>query len=79
MIIKPDGAYLNRNGRTVGILGPAPMGPASPWKWLTTRGHYVQADGRAAHVGESIEDLVCDITPSLAQVSGMDSTMGVLS
>ena len=78
MIIKAQGLYLNRAGYQVGIISPAPMGDASPWKWLTTRGSYVQADGRAAHVGESREDLVKDVTPSDAAVAGADSMMGSL-
>lgn len=71
--------YLNRTAREVGIIGPARMGESSPWRWLTTRGYYVQDDGRAAHVGQCSDDLVRDITPSAAQVAGMDSTMGALS
>lgn len=78
MIIKPDGLYLSRTGRTVGIAAPAHMPETSRWRWLTTRGYYVLADGRAAVVGESSDDLVADITPSAPQVAGVDSTMGAL-
>lgn len=77
--ITQHGVYLNRTGRRVGIVGPSRMPPSSDWKWLTTRGHYVLADGRAAVVGESIEDLVVDITPTDDQVAGADSMYGVLA
>lgn len=72
------GLYLNRTGRQVGIVGPARMAAASPWKWLTTRGHYVTENGRAALSGESVEDLVRDVTPTDAEVAGADSMLGGL-
>ena len=53
-------------------------GEGLTWRYLTTRGHYVMADGRAAFVGESVEDLIKDITLSSAQVAGADSTMAGL-
>jgi len=76
--IAPNGLYLSRTGRQVGIVGPANMPAASPWRWLTTRGYYVLADGRAALKGECVEDLVRDVTPTAAQVAGADSMMGSL-
>lgn len=69
------GLYLTRNGREVGILGPANMPPSSRWKWLTTRGYYVTADGRAAVTGEASEDLVRDLTPNASQIAGVDSML----
>jgi hypothetical protein len=76
--IVPHGLYLSRNGRQVGIVGPAGMPASSDWRWLTTRGYYVMADGRAAAVGECVEDLVRDVTPSDSQVAGRDSIAGTL-
>lgn len=80
MIIQSNGLYLNRTGRQIGIVGSAKMPAASPWKWLTTRGYYVTAEGCACpNGGESVNDLVRDVSPSAAAVAGMDSTMQVLS
>lgn len=76
--IVQHGLYLSRNGRQVGIVGPARMPASSAWRWLTTRGYYVMENGRAAAVGESVEDLVRDVTPSDSQVAGMDSTAAPL-
>lgn len=78
MLIVRHGLYLNRSGHQVGITGPARLGPASPWRWLTTRGHYVLADGRAAFTGQSDEDLVVDVTPSADEIAGADSMLGGL-
>lgn len=75
--IVKHGLYLNRTGHRVGIVQD--RGPGTPWRWLTTRGHYVLADGRAALVGESREDLVVDITPTDEQVAGADSLFGNLA
>ena len=58
MTIEPTKAYLDRTGRRIGILAKSRMPESSRWRWLTTRGYYVQADGRAAHRGESRHDLV---------------------
>lgn len=58
--VTPHGLYLSRNGRTVGILQD--RGAGQTWRYLTTRGYYVLADGRAALVGESVCDLVLDVT-----------------
>lgn len=78
MIIRKDGLYLSRNGHTVGITHD--RGERQRWRWLTTKGYYVTSEGRASIAGgEVAQDLVCDITPSAAQVAGMDSTMGSLS
>lgn len=78
MIIQLNGLYLDRVGHKVGIVRD--RGPQQKWRWVTTLGHYVMADGRATLAGgESSQDLVVDITPSAAQVAGMDSTMGALS
>lgn len=77
MIIQRNGAYLDRVGHTVGIV--ADRGPQQKWRWLTTRGYYVTVDGRASIAGGEVrEDLVKDITPSVAQVAGMDSMLGAL-
>lgn len=76
MIIERGGLYLNRSGKRVGITRD--RGPGEVWRWVTTLGYYVMANGRAAYVGNSDKDLTVDITPSAAQVAGMDSTMGVL-
>ena len=70
------GLYLSRHGRQVGIVQD--RGAAQTWRWLTTGGYYVTADGRAALVGESSKDLTVDITPTDAQVAGADSMFGVL-
>lgn len=42
--IRNNGLYLNRSGRQVGITHD--RGDGQTWRWLTTRGHYVTADGR---------------------------------
>ena len=69
------GLYLSRHGRQVGIVQD--RGASQTWRWLTTGGYYVLADGRAALVGESSRDLTVDITPTDAQVAGADSMFGV--
>lgn len=58
MTIDPTKVYLDRTARRIGILAKSHMPESSRWRWLTTRGYYVQADGRAAHRGESSRDLV---------------------
>lgn len=78
MHVVSHGLYLDRLGRQVGIVGSARMPASSEWKWLTTRGYYVMADGRAGKAGATDEDLVRDITPSDSAVAGMDSTMAPL-
>lgn len=76
--IVKNGLYLSRHGREVGIVGPAGTPSSSRWRWLTTRGYYVTADGRAAIVGECSDDLVKDITPTDDQVAALDSQIGLL-
>lgn len=78
MHIVSHGLYLDRLGRQVGIVGSARMPASSEWKWLTTRGYYVMADGRAGKAGPTDADLVRDVTPSDSAVAGMDSTMAAL-
>lgn len=56
MTIDPAGCYLTRDGKRVGIVGPCP-GARRKFLWITTRGYYVTADGRAALRGESSLDL----------------------
>jgi len=78
MIIRKDGVYLDRIARSVGIAHD--RGEGQRWRWQTTRGYYVTADGRASIAGGDVnEDLVRDITPTAVQVAGMDSTMGALA
>lgn len=79
MIIHLNSLYLDRLARTVSIVQD--RGEAQRWRWLTTRGYYVQADGRATARpgGESNADLVRDITPTPGAVAGMDSTMQALA
>jgi hypothetical protein len=78
MIIRKNGLYLDRIAHEVGITHD--RGEGQTWRWLTTRGYYVTTDGRASIAGGDVrEDLVKDITPSAAQVAGMDSMMGALS
>lgn len=50
MIVEPSGLYLTRTARRVGITGPAP-GCAQRFRWVTTAGYYVTADGRASLAG----------------------------
>lgn len=77
MIIQLNGLYLDRVGHKVGIVRD--RGEREVWRWVTTLGHYVTADGRATLAGGDCRtDLVSDITPSAAQVAGMDSMMGAL-
>lgn len=61
MLIHPAGLYLTRNGRRVGIR--ADRGERQRWRWITTLGYYVQADGRATarRGGESRLDLVREV------------------
>lgn len=77
MLIVKHGLYLSRNGRTVGIVQD--RGPGQTWRWLTTQGYYVTADGRAALVGESSKDLTVDVTPTDEQVRWADSTASPLT
>lgn len=49
MTIDPKRAYLTRHGRRVTIAGPAPHAAHSRFQWITSRGYYVTADGRASH------------------------------
>lgn len=77
MIVELKRIYLSRNGHRVGIVRD--RGERQRWRWLTTRGYYVTSDGHASIAGGEVsEDLVSDITPTVAQVAGMDSMMGAL-
>lgn len=74
LTVVKHGLYLTRNARQVGIARD--RGEGEQWRWLTTAGYYVLADGRAALIGESVKDLVRDLTPTPAQCEGADSMFG---
>jgi hypothetical protein len=76
MLITLNGLYLSRNARRVGIVRD--RGADKYWRWVTTRGYYVTAEGRACRVGESSHDLVADITPEIRpeHVDAVDSMVG---
>jgi hypothetical protein len=77
MDIALNGLYLDRIGRQVGIA--ADRGVGQPWRWLTTRGYYVTAQGRASLAGGDVrEDLVADIAPTAEAVRNADSMFGCL-
>ena len=61
LVIRLDGLYLDRTGRTVGIVQD--RGAGLVWRWLTTRGYYVRCDGMATmnRGGESRHDLVKEV------------------
>lgn len=73
--IHKAGVYLNRVGHTVGIVQDRGAGQA--FRWLTTRGHYVTADGAAGIGVQTREDLVVDVTPSADAVAAMDEMGGM--
>lgn len=63
MIVEQSGAYLTRTGRRVGIRGVAP-GRARRFRWVTTAGYYVTADGRASLAGGATSlDLCARVDP----------------
>ena len=76
--IVKHGLYLDRLARQVGIVQD--RGERQVWRYLTTRGYYVMSDGRATmnRGGESNEDLVKDVTPSIEEVRAADSMFGCL-
>ena len=76
--IVKHGLYLDGLARQVGIVQD--RGERQVWRYLTTRGYYVTSDGRATmnRGGESNEDLVKDVTPSIEEVRAADSMFGCL-
>lgn len=62
--IKLNGVYLSRTARRVGIMRD--RGADKFWRWVTTQGYYVTADGRASPHGETSLDLVRDVSPEIA-------------
>lgn len=59
MTITPTARYLTRNGRTVTIKSD--RGAGQRWRWVTSMGYYVTADGRAALRGTSVLDLMKEV------------------
>lgn len=58
--IRKNGAYLSRNGHRVGIVHD--RGEGQRWRWQTTKGYMVTADGRASIAGGEVsQDLVKEI------------------
>lgn len=74
MLVVKNGLYLSRTAREVGIVRD--RGANEFWRWVTTEGYYVTADGRACIGGECSQDLVREITPCQAQTDAVDSIMG---
>lgn len=59
MTVSPTSRYLTRNARTVTIARD--RGEGQRWRWVTSMGYYVTADGRAALRGTSALDLVKEL------------------
>lgn len=78
LTIVKHGLYLDRIAREVGIVQD--RGERQTWRYLTTRGYYVMSNGMATmnRGGESNEDLVKDVTPTIDQVHAADSMFGCL-
>lgn len=76
MEIKLNGLYLTRTAREVGIVRD--RGEGLTWRFVTTLGYYVRADGRASIGGESTQDLVRDISLTDAMVYDQDEMFGVI-
>lgn len=58
--IRKNGAYLSRNGRRVGIVHD--RGEGQRWRFQTTRGYLVTAEGRASIAGGEVsQDLVKEV------------------
>lgn len=76
--VKLNGLYLDRIARQVGITHD--RGEGLVWRWLTTRGYYVKADGSSTMNpgGQANEDLVKDVTPTDDHVHAADSMFGCL-
>lgn len=78
MQIQLNGAYLDRIARPVGIVQD--YGSDKRMRYLTTRGYYVTAEGRASLAGGEVrEDLVSDITPTAEATRNADSMFGCLA
>lgn len=65
MLIRLNGVYLTRTAKRVGIMRD--RGSGKVWRWVTTLGYYVTADGRAALHGDTSLDLVRDVSPEVEQ------------
>lgn len=61
MLIHPTSRYLTRHGQSVTI--ERDRGAGQVWRWVTSKGYYVTADGRAALRGQSRWDLMQEVLP----------------
>ena len=76
MIIRLNGLYFSRTALRVGIVRD--RGADKYWRWVTTRGYYVTAEGHASRLGETSQDLVAEVPIEIRpeHVDAVDSMVG---